>query len=337
MPFSPLGRGFLTGRSTAARRSTPSDFRRGCRASRGGARGQPGDRRPGARGGRAPRRHAGAGRARVGAGPGRARRPDPGHAAARATSRRTPAPRRVALERRGLAELDALPPGGRRAVLTASALPTPWQGPMQRADRIIVAGLAVAGLLQGSCCCRCSRRWSPRTPRCWSSCAVDGVDRQHGRPRAHRPDVVASPSARRAELMMFDWVFWWAGRRWGDASSSACWAATKTGSAGSRACTASSAGRAVRRRARRPPPVPSALVTRRSATAACGCGVPAAGPPRHAAVDRAARDARLRAGRDSAVDVVDAVSHYALWVTLADRGDLHGPVRPRGRGGRAGR
>ena len=75
-------------------------------------------------------------------------------------------------------------------------------------------------------------------------------------------------------LMMFDWVFWWAGRRWGDAVF--VWLLGGPGprpSAGSRACTASRRASArwpwCSRTCCRCRPRSS---TPRSATAGCGCG-----------------------------------------------------------------
>jgi hypothetical protein len=42
--------------------------------------------------------------------------------------------------------LEAEPPGDVREHSERRVLPTPWDGPMQKADRIIVAGIAISGL-----------------------------------------------------------------------------------------------------------------------------------------------------------------------------------------------
>ena len=109
LPFAPLGRGFLTGK-LEPQKFPPGDFRKN------NPRFQPeamdansalvepvqGRRRP-------PRRDAGAGRAGLAAGAGRARRPDPGHQAPHAAGGERRAPRRSTLTAADLAELDALP------------------------------------------------------------------------------------------------------------------------------------------------------------------------------------------------------------------------------------
>src|SRR5947199_3585993 len=96
-------------------------------------------------------------------------------------------------------------------------LPTPWDGPMQRADRIIIGGIALSGiyslvllplfpllgsshpalleLVRGSPASIVNMGARARIGETWFLLAV----------------LLAVPS-----VMMFDWLFWWAGRRWGD-------------------------------------------------------------------------------------------------------------------------
>jgi membrane-associated protein len=103
-------------------------------------------------------------------------------------------------------------PGGGRG-----GLPTPWPSPMQRADRIIVGGIALAGLyslallplfpLLGSSHPELLElvRGSP------ASIVNMGARARIGETSFFLAVVLAVPS-----VMMFDWLFWWAGRRWGD-------------------------------------------------------------------------------------------------------------------------
>ena len=82
-PFSPLGRGFLTGTITAASFAA-DDFRsRNPRFTQEGGGGEPSPRRGRPGGRRTPRRHPGAGRARLGPRPGRGGDPHPRHQACR--------------------------------------------------------------------------------------------------------------------------------------------------------------------------------------------------------------------------------------------------------------
>ncbi len=90
--YSPLGRGFLSGRFTSPDELDEGDFRRERAAlHRREPRREPEARGQDRRDGRGEGDHAGPAGDRLGAGPGRRSRPDPGHEAARATSSRTPA------------------------------------------------------------------------------------------------------------------------------------------------------------------------------------------------------------------------------------------------------
>jgi membrane-associated protein len=96
-------------------------------------------------------------------------------------------------------------------------LPTPWQGPMQRADRIIIGGIALSGIYSlvllplfpvlGSSHPALLElvRGSP------ASIVNMGARARIGETSFLLAVVLAVPS-----VMMFDWLFWWAGRRWGD-------------------------------------------------------------------------------------------------------------------------
>jgi membrane-associated protein len=93
----------------------------------------------------------------------------------------------------------------------------PWQGRAERTDRIIIGLIALAGALQFAL-------W-PLVPQLVSShpallelirgstaSVVNmGARASIGQTTMTEAILLAVPS-----LMMFDWVFWWAGRRWGD-------------------------------------------------------------------------------------------------------------------------
>jgi membrane protein DedA with SNARE-associated domain len=109
-------------------------------------------------------------------------------------------------------EPDDRPQRGGRA-----GLPTPWQGRMERADRIIVGGIALSGIY--------SLALLPLFPVLGSShpALVEilrgspaaivnmGARASIGQTSFLLAVVLAVPT-----VMMFDWLFWWAGRRWGD-------------------------------------------------------------------------------------------------------------------------
>ena len=83
VPYSPLGRGFLSGRFSSPDDLDENDFRRsGPRFSGSNLEREPGARREGPRAGRVQGHHARAARAGVGARPGRRHRADPGDEAA---------------------------------------------------------------------------------------------------------------------------------------------------------------------------------------------------------------------------------------------------------------
>jgi membrane-associated protein len=99
----------------------------------------------------------------------------------------------------------------------ARAVPTPWDGPMQRADRIIVIGIALAGLY--------GLALTPLFPLLGSSHpallelvrgSTAAVINMGARARVGETSFVLAVLLGVPSVMMFDWLFWWAGRRWGD-------------------------------------------------------------------------------------------------------------------------
>jgi membrane protein DedA with SNARE-associated domain len=93
----------------------------------------------------------------------------------------------------------------------------PWQGPAQRSDRLIIALMALAGVLQFAL-------W-PLVPSLVASHpallelirgSTASIINMGARARIGEASVVAAVLLAVPSLMMFDWVFWWAGRRWGD-------------------------------------------------------------------------------------------------------------------------
>src|SRR3954464_8610830 len=95
-------------------------------------------------------------------------------------------------------------------------LPTPWRGAMQREDRIIVGGLAAAFVLQIAL-------W-PLVPALVASHpallelirgSMASVVNMGARARVGETSLVIAVVLGVPSLMMFDWLFWWAGRRWG--------------------------------------------------------------------------------------------------------------------------
>ncbi len=107
--YSPLGRGFLSGRFKDPEQDLDEDdFRRhGPRFTGREPGAEPAPRREGRGAGRGEGRDAGAAGARLGAGAGRRDRPDPGDQAPQATSRTTPAPPTIELSADELARIEA--------------------------------------------------------------------------------------------------------------------------------------------------------------------------------------------------------------------------------------
>jgi membrane-associated protein len=108
-------------------------------------------------------------------------------------------------------------PSGPAAEPGPRTLPTPWDGPMQRADKIIVGGIAIAGLY-GLLLLPLFPALSSSHPallellRPSTAAIVNmGARAAVGQTSFALAVLLAIPA-----LMMFDWLFWWAGARWGD-------------------------------------------------------------------------------------------------------------------------
>jgi membrane-associated protein len=102
-------------------------------------------------------------------------------------------------------------PGDRRPQL-------PWTGKAERADRIIIGLMVLAGALQFAL-------W-PLVPALVSSHpallelirgSTASIVNMGARARIGETSIVAAVLLGVPSLMLFDWVFWWAGKRWGDA------------------------------------------------------------------------------------------------------------------------
>jgi membrane-associated protein len=94
---------------------------------------------------------------------------------------------------------------------------TPWHGRAERADKLIVALAALAGLLQLALL--------PLVPALVSSHpallelirgSTASIVNMGARARIGDTTMVEAVLLAVPSLMLFDWVFWWAGRRWGD-------------------------------------------------------------------------------------------------------------------------
>jgi membrane-associated protein len=95
---------------------------------------------------------------------------------------------------------------------------TPWHGPPAREDKIILAAFALAGLMQFALL--------PLVPALVSSHpellelirgSTASIVNMGARARVGETSIVAAVLLGVPSLMLFDWAFWWAGKRWGDA------------------------------------------------------------------------------------------------------------------------
>src|SRR4051794_18000408 len=96
-------------------------------------------------------------------------------------------------------------------------LPTPWDGRMERADRIIVGGIALSGIY--------SLALLPLFPALGSSHPAlleivrgspAAIVNMGARARIGETSFLLAVVLAVPTVMMFDWLFWWAGRRWGE-------------------------------------------------------------------------------------------------------------------------
>jgi membrane-associated protein len=100
----------------------------------------------------------------------------------------------------------------------AGPQPLPWQGRGERADWIILGGIAASTLIP--------LLLLPLIPALVSSHpellellrgSTASVINMGARARIGETSLVLAVVLGVPSLMMFDWVYWWAGRRWGDA------------------------------------------------------------------------------------------------------------------------
>jgi membrane-associated protein len=100
----------------------------------------------------------------------------------------------------------------------ARRLTPPWQGRPQREDKTILALMALAGLLPLAL--------APLIPALVASHpallelirgSTASIINMGARARIGEASIVEAVLLGVPSLMLFDWVFWWAGRRWGDA------------------------------------------------------------------------------------------------------------------------
>src|SRR3954464_10301743 len=93
----------------------------------------------------------------------------------------------------------------------------PWAGRRERADVIIMAGIAVSAIVP--------LVMLPLVPALVASHpallellrgSTASIINMGARARIGEASIVAAVLLGVPSLMMFDWVFWWAGRRWGD-------------------------------------------------------------------------------------------------------------------------
>ena len=93
----------------------------------------------------------------------------------------------------------------------------PWEGRLERADRIILAGLAASAVVP--------LVLLPLIPALVASHpallellrgSTASIINMGARARTGETSFVLAVLLGVPSLMMFDWVFWWAGRRWGD-------------------------------------------------------------------------------------------------------------------------
>jgi membrane-associated protein len=112
--------------------------------------------------------------------------------------------------RRPLSEPPAPTPRTARPAL-------PWQGRPERADWIIFTGIVLGGLLPLALL--------PLVPALVSSHpallellrgSTASIINMGARARIGETSIVLAVVLAVPSLMMFDWAFWWAGRRWGD-------------------------------------------------------------------------------------------------------------------------
>jgi membrane-associated protein len=208
-------------------------------------------------------------------------------------------------------------PDARRPPAPRPALP--WEGRAERADRIIITGIALSAIVP--------LLLLPLIPALVSSHpellellrgSTASIINMGARARIGETSIVLAVLLAVPSLMLFDWVYWWAGRRWGDAVF--VWL---LGGAGPK--TEQRLERLHRIEKRVGPfavvfayflPIPSALIY-----AAVGDGGMRLGVFLLLDVMGTLLWTGLLSGAGygfgkPAVDVADAIAHYGLWLTL---------------------
>jgi membrane protein DedA with SNARE-associated domain len=208
---------------------------------------------------------------------------------------------------------DAEPSGDQRPVM-------PWVGKAERTDKVIIALMVTAGVLQLAL-------W-PLVPALVASHpallemirgSTASIINMGARARIGETSIVLAVLLGVPSLMLFDWVFWWAGRRWGDGVF--VWL---TGGPGPR--TDRRLARLHWIESRFGPlalvlvyflPVPSVLVYAAVGDGGMRLGVFLLLDLMGTLLWTAALSAAGWELGHRAVDVANAVAHYSLWVTIA--------------------
>jgi membrane protein DedA with SNARE-associated domain len=196
----------------------------------------------------------------------------------------------------------------------------PWSGRGERADWIILAGIAASAIVPLA--------MLPLVPALVSSHpallellrgSTASIINMGARARIGETSLVAAVLLGVPSLMMFDWVFWWAGRRWGD--SVFVWML-----GGPSPRTEQRLERLHRIEARIGPfavvlayllPIPSPLIYAAVGDGGMRLGVFLVLDLIGTLLWTSLLAAAGYGFGQSAVDVADAVSHYGLWVALA--------------------
>jgi membrane protein DedA with SNARE-associated domain len=202
----------------------------------------------------------------------------------------------------------------------AQRLTPPWQGRPQRQDKAILGLMALAGLLPLAL--------APLIPALVASHpallelirgSTASIINMGARARIGEASIVEAVLLAVPSLMMFDWLYWWAGRRWGDGVF--VWL---LGGPGPK--TAQRLDRLHRIEARAGPaavvlayvlPIPSALVYAAVGEGGMRLGVFLVLDLLGTLLWTGLLSAAGYAFGRSAVDVAEAISRYGLWVALA--------------------
>ena len=198
--------------------------------------------------------------------------------------------------------------------------PLPWTGRGERADWLIIGGIAVSGIIPLA--------MLPLVPLLVSSHpallellrgSTASIINMGARSRIGEASIVEALLLAIPSLMMFDWLYWWAGRRWGDGVF--VWL---LGGPGPK--TVQRLDRLHRIEARAGPaavvlayllPVPAAVVYAAVGEGGMRLGVFLVLDVLGTLLWTGLLAAAGYGFGQRAVDVADAVAHYGLWITLA--------------------